>query len=190
MRHSRGGGRDPNPAGSDTQIQIELGNRPRPAARDEEVSVVPAGRTSRCSMHSSRGFSDQSHHNHGSQETPPGPQPTQVRQLGLGWALSKIRVVVTPISVIVVISLLIALVEPLKALFVNVESGPSWKGPDGKPPLAFVIDTGSSIPRLFPVKVADGSFGNESQVDRRNERTLDIVLAGCVVRSDGRQTEP
>ena len=49
-----------------------------------------------------------------------------------------------PINLVIGISLCIALIKPLKALFVDVsaEGGPSWKGPDGKPPLAFLIDTG------------------------------------------------
>jgi len=64
-------------------------------------------------------------------------------------------VVVTPISATVAISLLIALVGPLKALFVSLEGGPSWNGPDGKPPLAFVIDTGSFTPLLFSTKPTD-----------------------------------
>ena len=54
-----------------------------------------------------------------------------------------------PINVVIGASLCIALVQPLKALFVDVsaEGGPSWKGPDGKPPLAFIIDTGSLMSR-------------------------------------------
>ena len=52
-----------------------------------------------------------------------------------------------PINLVICASLCIALVQPLKALFVDVsaDGGPSWKGPDGKPPLAFLIDTGSSV---------------------------------------------
>ncbi|KAI0371498.1 auxin efflux carrier [Pilatotrama ljubarskyi] len=49
----------------------------------------------------------------------------------------------TPVTITLAISLPIALVQPLKALFVDVSDigGPSWKGPDGRPPLAFIIDT-------------------------------------------------
>ncbi|KAK7689417.1 hypothetical protein QCA50_007209 [Cerrena zonata] len=51
--------------------------------------------------------------------------------------------IVNPVTVSLIISLPIALIQPLKALFVDVSNigGPSWKGPDGRPPLAFVIDT-------------------------------------------------
>ncbi|KAI0832851.1 auxin efflux carrier [Trametes gibbosa] len=50
---------------------------------------------------------------------------------------------ITPVTITLAISLPIALVQPLKALFVDVSAigGPSWKGPDGRPPLAFLIDT-------------------------------------------------
>lgn len=53
--------------------------------------------------------------------------------------------IVNPVTVSLIISLPIALIQPLKALFVDVSNigGPSWKGPDGRPPLAFVIDTGA-----------------------------------------------
>ncbi|KAI0650860.1 auxin efflux carrier [Trametes meyenii] len=50
---------------------------------------------------------------------------------------------ITPVTVTLAISLPVALVQPLKALFVNVcdTGGPCWKGPDGRPPLAFIIET-------------------------------------------------
>jgi hypothetical protein len=97
--------------------------------------------------------------------------------------------VVTPISAIVAISLLIALVDPLKALFVDFEGGPSWNGPDGKPPLAFVIDTGCFIPPSSSTKFSDWSLATESQVNRRNHRPHDFDSFGCVFRPDGRQAQ-
>ncbi|KAI1790992.1 auxin efflux carrier [Ganoderma leucocontextum] len=52
---------------------------------------------------------------------------------------------VTPVTCTLAVSLPIALIQPLKALFVDVSAtgGPSFKGPDGRPPLAFMIDTAS-----------------------------------------------
>ena len=60
--------------------------------------------------------------------------------------LQILPLIFEPVNVVIVISLCIALVQPLKALFVDVssEGGPSWKGPDGRPPLAFIMDTGLS----------------------------------------------
>lgn len=54
---------------------------------------------------------------------------------------------VTPVTCTLAISLPIALIQPLKALFVDVSAtgGPTFKGPDGRPPLAFMIDTGTSV---------------------------------------------
>ncbi|KAM5539912.1 hypothetical protein V8D89_006415 [Ganoderma adspersum] len=52
---------------------------------------------------------------------------------------------VTPVTCALAVSLPIALVQPLKALFVDVSAtgGPNFQGPDGRPPLAFLIDTAS-----------------------------------------------
>ena len=54
--------------------------------------------------------------------------------------------IVTPVTCTLAVSLPIALIQPLKALFVDVSAtgGPNFKGPDGRPPLSFMIDTGMS----------------------------------------------
>ncbi|KAF8513481.1 auxin efflux carrier [Gautieria morchelliformis] len=54
---------------------------------------------------------------------------------------------VTPITITLSVSLVIALIRPLKALFVDTTQagGPNWKGPDGRPPLSFVIDTATLV---------------------------------------------
>jgi auxin efflux carrier family protein len=59
-------------------------------------------------------------------------------------SLRPLSTVLTPVTIAIAIALPIALVDDLKALFVDISStgGPDWKGPDGKPPLAFIIDTG------------------------------------------------
>ncbi|KAI1795059.1 auxin efflux carrier [Ganoderma leucocontextum] len=51
--------------------------------------------------------------------------------------------IVTPVTCALAVSLPIALIQPLKALFVNVSAtgGPNFAGPDGRPPLSFMIDT-------------------------------------------------
>lgn len=63
--------------------------------------------------------------------------------------------IVNPVTISLIISLPIALIQPLKALFVDVSNtgGPIWKAPDGRPPLAFMIDTGAySLVVLFSTK--------------------------------------
>jgi hypothetical protein len=62
-------------------------------------------------------------------------------------ALRAVSVVVTPITITIAVALPIALIRPLKALFVDTTAvgGPSWKGPDGRPPLVFILDTGLSF---------------------------------------------
>lgn len=62
--------------------------------------------------------------------------------------LQTLSLIFAPINLVIAGSLCISLIQPLKALFVDVssEGGPLWKGPDGRPPLAFVMDAGSSAP--------------------------------------------
>jgi hypothetical protein len=135
--------------------QIELAGRSS-RVRDEEASAEAARRTPHSSAHLYQDSPAQSHRDCRSGTIPPTPAlprpgvPSRSRRL-----LTAIAVVVTPMSSVVAISLLIALVDPLKALFVSFEGGPSWEGPDGKPPLAFVVDTGSSISPPFSAKLSD-----------------------------------
>lgn len=143
------GSQDTRPADSQTHFcaRIELGNRHTSGARDEEcASIEVVQGTPHSSVHSHQSSPVQSHYSHELRTTPPAPTPIQSGVTSRSrQVLATIAVVVTPISAIVAISLLIALVDPLKALFVTSEGGSSWKGPDGKPPLAFVIDTGSFL---------------------------------------------
>ena len=129
---------------SRSHTQIELGSRHSSGARDEEsASIEVVRRTPHSSVHSHQSSPAQSRRSRGLRVTPPVSVTTQPEVMSRSrQVLAAIAVVVTPISAIVAISLLIALVDPLKALFVSFEGGPSWRGPDGKPPLAFVIDTG------------------------------------------------
>jgi len=75
----------------------------------------------------------------------PSPAAESLPSPRLKLFLQTLSFIFAPINLVIGISLCIALIEPLKALFVDVsaEGGPSWKGPDGKPPLAFLIDIGS-----------------------------------------------
>ncbi|CAL1699953.1 unnamed protein product [Somion occarium] len=61
--------------------------------------------------------------------------------------IRHLSTIVTPVTVSLAISLPIALIQPLKALFVDISSlgGPNLKGPDGRPPLAFITDTADFI---------------------------------------------
>jgi len=178
------------PRSTDSHTQIELASCHSPRARDEEdISIGVTRRTPHSSVHSSQSSPARSHHSHGLRATPsPNVQPeatSRPRQV-----LAAIAVVVTPISAIVAISLLIALVDPLKALFVRFEGGRSWKGPDGKPPLAFVIDTGFSVSLPSPTKLSDGQLATASQANRSDHRPHDLDPFGCIFRPDGHQVEP
>ena len=193
IKHREDEGRDPKSADSQirSHAQIELANRHPFEARDEVASIEIVRRTSHSSVRSYQGSPAQSHHCHGPQATPPAPTPTRPEVRSRPWrVLAAMAVVVTPISAIVAISLPIALVDPLKALFVSFEGGPSWNGPDGKPPLAFVIDTGSFIPPPSFTELSDRPLATESQVDRCDHRPHDFAPFGCIVCPDGRQAEP
>ncbi|KAK0441969.1 auxin efflux carrier [Armillaria borealis] len=51
----------------------------------------------------------------------------------------------TPITISMYISIPISLVPQLKALFVEVDGGPYYHGPDGNPPLTFIINTAEFV---------------------------------------------
>jgi hypothetical protein len=55
------------------------------------------------------------------------------------------RSLLTPASLSIILSFPIALITPLKALFVPVDNSPIPNGPDGLPPLSFLLDTASFI---------------------------------------------
>lgn len=119
-----------------------------------DPEVQPARRISRLSTQSSHPHpgpdslsppADSALHPLGSESTtsPPGHRlVATVKRL-----LRPLTAIVTPVPMTILISLPIALIQPLKALFVDVSGtgGPDWKGPDGKPPLAFMIDTGTHV---------------------------------------------
>ncbi|TFK79524.1 hypothetical protein K466DRAFT_606080 [Polyporus arcularius HHB13444] len=73
-------------------------------------------------------------------------EPSQHRSR-LARFFAPFSALLKPVTVSLAISLPIALITPLKALFVDAtaQGGPSWHGPDGRPPLAFVIDTAQFI---------------------------------------------
>jgi len=87
--------------------------------------------------------------------TPPildSPQPN-VSRLRRVWRKSEpiIRSIITPPSLSILISFPIALITPLKELFVPVANSHIPNGPDGLPPLSFLLDTatfiaGASVP--------------------------------------------
>ncbi len=70
--------------------------------------------------------------------------------------IRPLRAIVTPVTCTLAVSLPIALIQPLKALFVDISAtgGPHFAGPDGRPPLAFLIDTGA--PSLSPIFALSG----------------------------------
>ena len=112
----------------------------------------------------------------------------------------------SPINLTIAGSLCIALIQPLKALFVDVssEGGPLWKGPDGKPPLAFLMDTGLSnqpprlavnLPFVFSIAafigsitiplslVLLGSFFARMKIPRPISRLpIAAILSACVAK--------
>ena len=72
--------------------------------------------------------------------------PTLLQKI---WRIVRpLKAIVTPVTCTLAVSLPIALIQPLKALFVDVSAtgGPHYAGPDGRPPLAFLIDTGMPSP--------------------------------------------
>ena len=80
------------------------------------------------------------------------------------WLFSTLKTLaflLDPINLTLIVSFPIALIKPLKALFVDISDsgGPSWKAPDGKPPLAFVMDTGDYHSRNRTIDYSTHLFG-------------------------------
>jgi auxin efflux carrier family protein len=99
-----------------------------------------------------------SHSSHKSEKIQPQePAPELPHTSALHMALVQrvlkpLRAAANSITITLVTSLIISVVKDLKALFVDVseQGGPTWHGPDGRPPLAFMIETGIySLPLPF-----------------------------------------
>jgi hypothetical protein len=75
--------------------------------------------------------------------------PEQLEKKSKGQIiLNTLRLLISPISIALFIALPIALITPLKALFTPVSGWTGTKipnGPDGKPPLKFLLDTAGFI---------------------------------------------
>ena len=61
--------------------------------------------------------------------------------------IRPLRALVSPSTCALAVALPIALIRPLKALFVDISAsgGPNFKAPNGFPPLEFIIDTGMFV---------------------------------------------
>ncbi|KAK0443601.1 auxin efflux carrier [Armillaria borealis] len=75
------------------------------------------------------------------EDRPPSPSPMHRRWQKFSiTARGVLKSILTPASITILISFPIALIKPLKALFVEVDGYYMPSAPDGEPPLAFVID--------------------------------------------------
>jgi predicted permease len=94
----------------------------------------------------SNGAHEYAHQRPGASDSDGAPDPSAWKRL-----FKTVAMIFTPINSAIAASLVVALVKPLKALFVDTSGvgGPSWAGPDGNPPLSFIIDTGSQQNTLW-----------------------------------------
>ncbi|KAK0235455.1 auxin efflux carrier [Armillaria nabsnona] len=75
------------------------------------------------------------------EDRPPSPSPMRRRWQKFSITTRGVlKSLLTPASITILISFPIALIKPLKALFVEVDGYYMPSAPDGEPPLAFVID--------------------------------------------------
>ncbi|KAI0632968.1 auxin efflux carrier [Trametes polyzona] len=74
------------------------------------------------------------------------PKPSKARHW-LAIVFGPLRALLKPVTIAIGVSLPVALINPLKALFVDMSNlgGPIWHGPDGRPPLVFVMDAAQFI---------------------------------------------
>ncbi|KZT35078.1 hypothetical protein SISSUDRAFT_1071919 [Sistotremastrum suecicum HHB10207 ss-3] len=78
--------------------------------------------------------------------TPPSPSPPPTRWQTLRAHLIEfLKSLLSPPCFVILLSLLISLVNPLKGLFTPVPSLHIPNAPDGDPPLAFVLDTAQFV---------------------------------------------
>ena len=143
-----------NMSASQERVGLEMNtNHEGPNTRHEntliepssaEVEVVPRPPkahpiTKSSSYHAAQGSKD---------EIVPVPTTSfnRSRHPRLKRLLIRIYAVLTPVTASLLLSLPVALVPQLKALFVDISDvgGPDWKSPDGRPPLGFLLDTGMS----------------------------------------------
>lgn len=74
-------------------------------------------------------------------------RPSRWERIFPRWLIKIVRpmsTIITPVTIALAISLPVSVIQPLKALFTDATAsgGPDWKGPDGNPPLYFVMETG------------------------------------------------
>ncbi|KAA1476306.1 auxin efflux carrier [Dentipellis sp. KUC8613] len=73
------------------------------------------------------------------------PTPAKPRRSALRTLHTILTELLNPCSLAILIAFPIALVRPLKALFVPIDNSPIPNAPDGQPPLAFILDTATFI---------------------------------------------
>ncbi len=86
----------------------------------------------------------------------------------------------TPITISMYIAVPISLIPQLKALFVEVDGGPSYRSPDGNPPLTFIITTGKFLMCIF----WSNGYLVRSRVRWKHECPVDPHSIGCFIRTD------
>ncbi|KAK0239706.1 membrane transport protein-domain-containing protein [Armillaria nabsnona] len=84
----------------------------------------------------------------------------------------------TPITISMYIPIPISLVPQLKALFVEVDGGAYYHGPDGNPPLTFIINIGKFYRRALPILMAAFVY---SRVCREHQCSNGSGSIGCFV---------
>ncbi|KDQ52951.1 hypothetical protein JAAARDRAFT_210200 [Jaapia argillacea MUCL 33604] len=84
-------------------------------------------------------------------ETPHSTRTTKFQDVLKKHIIPFLRSTFSPPSISILVAFPIALITPLKALFIAVPHSPIPSAPDGQPPLAFIMDTatfigGASVP--------------------------------------------
>ncbi|EJD55666.1 auxin efflux carrier [Auricularia subglabra TFB-10046 SS5] len=81
--------------------------------------------------------------------SPAGEQKAAAKDAAFRLHVARVTAVVqgliTPITIAMLIGLIVAVVRPLKSLFVVVPSSPTPNAPDGQPALAFIMDTATFL---------------------------------------------
>lgn len=148
--------------GLQVELQPELGVVEENCTYETDPDIQLARRTSHISVASQKSRRPSVRAGASSLPQPPATPPPSLHSSGhasvhehpssyfarLKKTLRPLSAAVTPITTSLAISLPIALITDLKALFVDTtdQGGPSWHGPDGNPPLNFIYVSGKSPP--------------------------------------------
>lgn len=149
--------------------------------KDILVRVKSPGRNAQSSSAVSLRSSPSVHHDASPASTTPTERLSFIKR---AWTIIKTGILrlLAPPSAAIILGFIVAIVPPIKALFVHVNGQNIPNGPDGKPPLDFLLDIsnfigGASVPSALLIL----GF-SLSRLDVRKPPALTSALLMCLIK--------